>query len=194
MIWPSHYIHINTSGKETTQKKQLKHTKWDKTGFVPPQAHTSPSSPTFRLKPSWKNASFQSLTLRSRRQNLLFCILTLNNGAGVWVSPVPKGYRSKRQLLMERRSMAFSRGQRERQLYLLVQSTKTSTALNKPTPRRDKEQDIATWIPNPYYSTNSATQTGSSSYDPRIRCWKKQGKRVTATVDSLGITLMLSVI
>lgn len=62
-----------------------------------------------------------------------------------------------------------------------------------PHPRKNREQDIVPWIPEPYYSTNSATRT-SSSYDTKIRCWKKQGKRMTATVDSPDITLMLWVI
>lgn len=37
VIWPSHYIHINTSGNETTQEKQLKH----KTDCIPHHAHTT---------------------------------------------------------------------------------------------------------------------------------------------------------
>lgn len=106
--------------------------------YVPHQArthaHTHNPPIFFGLKPSQRNASFQSLTLRNRRQNLLFHILTLDNGAGVWVSPVLEGYGSKRQLLMDRRLMAFSCGQSERQHYFLVQSTKTSTALDNLTP------------------------------------------------------------
>lgn len=69
---------------------------------------------------------------------MLVCILTSDNGAGVGVCPVPEGYGSKRQLLMDGRSMG--RGD----TIPLAQSTETSTALPNPTPCRDRQQDILT--------------------------------------------------
>lgn len=134
---------------------------------------------------------FPATNPSNRGQNLLFRILMLEDGAGVWVSPTSKGHRSKGQFLTERRAMAFSCGQSEKQHCFSVQSTKTSTALNRPTPVERHRARQLTWIPNPCYAANSATRTSCSLYDMRIGCWKTQGKHVAATADSLDVLLIL---
>lgn len=57
-------------------------------------------------------------------------------------------------------------------------------------PRRERAQDMVTWIPNPYYFTNSVTQSSSSSYDTRMRWWKKR-ERTTATAEAPDVTSTL---
>lgn len=70
MIWPSHYIHINTSGNETTLKKQLKHTKWDKTDYVPHQAHVKKLTHVLRIKTIWEERIFPVINPQKQETKL----------------------------------------------------------------------------------------------------------------------------
>lgn len=132
----------------------------------------------FGLNPL-RNASFQSLTLRNRRQNLLVYTLTSASGAGTGVCPVPKGSGSKRQLLMDGWESHGQLRALKHPLHCPVPPMQGQTARHH------------NWIPNPCHSTNSATSKDSASTTQES---DKQGKPGRATSDNPNITLMPSVI
>lgn len=123
---------------------------------MPHQAHTAHPLPIqFGLNPL-RNASFQSLTLRNRRQNLLVCTLTSASGAGVGVCPVPEGSGSKRQLLMDGWEI-------HGQLRALKLCTAQSHTMQGQTARHHN------WIPNPCHSTKFCHIHGLSFCNTRMR-------------------------
>lgn len=108
--------------------------------YVPHQAHTHKKKPNhiLRIKTISEECIFP--VINPQKQEAKHAVSHPNARWWGWRLGLscPQGYWSKRLLLTDRRLMAFSCAQSERQYYFLVQSTKTSTALDNPSPTEEQ--------------------------------------------------------